>query len=250
MATFVIHPIVLGTKEFDKGMMTYQFDYGKPYTIPIYGWYLEGGDKRILVDTGEMRPVVSEARQNAIGGPIHTFADGLAKYGLAPGDIDIVLHTHLHNDHCENDGLCENAVFYVHERELAHATDPHPLDYRYNAEYIEDVVEAGQVKTLSSDTEIMPGLRLVHTPAHTEGGLSVFVDTPAGSAVITGFCVIKENLFPPKAVTAREMEVIPPGTCVNTYQAYDILRRVRDAADIVIPLHEPAFATGMPIGVR
>ena len=35
MATFVIHPIVLGTKEFDKGMMTYQFDYGMPYTIPI-----------------------------------------------------------------------------------------------------------------------------------------------------------------------------------------------------------------------
>ena len=80
--------------------------------------------------------------------------------------------------------------------------------------------------------------------------MSVFVDTPAGSAVITGFCVIRENLFPPKAVTAREMEVIPPGTCVSTYQAYDILRRIRDAADIVIPLHEPAFATGKAIGVK
>ena len=55
-------------------MMTYQFDYGKPYTIPIYGWYLEGGDKRILVDTGEMRPVLSEAREKAIGGPIHALA--------------------------------------------------------------------------------------------------------------------------------------------------------------------------------
>ncbi len=41
----------MGTKVFDKGMMTYQHDYGKPYTIPIYSWYLEGGDKKILVDT-------------------------------------------------------------------------------------------------------------------------------------------------------------------------------------------------------
>lgn len=250
VSTFVIHPIVLGTKEFDKGMMTYQFDYGKPYTIPIYGWYLEGGDKRILVDTGEMRPVISESREAAIGGPINTFANGLARFGLTPADIDVVVHTHLHNDHCENDSLCENAVFYVHEKELEHVRNPHPLDYRYNEEYIEDVFDAGQMVSLAEDTEIAPGLRMVHTPAHTEGGMSVFVDTPAGSAVITGFCVIRENLFPPKAVTAREMDVIPPGTCVNSYAAYDIVRRIRDAADIVIPLHEPAFATGAPVGLK
>ncbi|KHK01031.1 metallo-beta-lactamase family protein [Desulfovibrio sp. TomC] len=248
MATFVIHPIVLGTKEFDKGMMTYQFDYGTPYTIPIYGWYLEGGGKRVLVDTGEMRPVQSAAREAAIGGKIHTLDSGLAQFGLTPADIDIVVHTHLHNDHCENDALCENAVFYAHEQELKHIRDPHPLDFRYNEEYVEDVLEAGQMQPLTSDTEILPGLRMVHTPAHTEGGMSVFVDTPAGQAVITGFCVIRENLFPPKAVTAREMEVIPPGTCVNPYAAYDILRRIKSAADIVILLHEPSFATGAPIG--
>lgn len=36
MSKFKIHPIVMGTKIFDKGMMTYQHDYGKKYTIPIY----------------------------------------------------------------------------------------------------------------------------------------------------------------------------------------------------------------------
>ena len=34
MTRYRIHPIVMGTKQFDKGMMTYQHDYGKPYTIP------------------------------------------------------------------------------------------------------------------------------------------------------------------------------------------------------------------------
>jgi glyoxylase-like metal-dependent hydrolase (beta-lactamase superfamily II) len=249
VATFVIHPIVLGSKEFDKSMMTYQHGYGQRYTIPIYCWYLEGGGKRILVDTGEMRPLQTQNREAAIGGVIHTFESGLAQYGLTPADIDIVAHTHLHNDHCENDSLCENALFYVHERELVHVQNPHPLDFRYNIDYVEDVLDAGQIVSLSGDTEIVPGLRLVHTPAHTEGGMSVLVDTPAGAALITGFCIIKENLYPPKDVTALEMEVIPPGSCVNAYEAYDIVRRIRSAADIVIPLHDPSYASGKAIGV-
>lgn len=36
MNIYKIHPIVMGTKHFDKGMMTYQHEYGAPYTIPIY----------------------------------------------------------------------------------------------------------------------------------------------------------------------------------------------------------------------
>jgi N-acyl homoserine lactone hydrolase len=39
------------------------------------------------------------------------------------------------------------------------------------------------------------------------------------------------------------LEVIPPGTHVNVYEAYDILLRVKKTADILIPLHEPMFAS-------
>lgn len=45
-----------------------------------------------------------------------------------------------------------------------------------------------------------------------------------------------------------EMEVIPPGTSVNTYEAYDILMEVKQMADLLIPLHEPRFAGGAVIG--
>jgi N-acyl homoserine lactone hydrolase len=60
----------------------------------------------------------------------------------------------------------------------------------------------------------------MHTPVHTDGGLSVIIDTEKGKAVITGFCVIMENFFPPIEITAMEMEVIPPGTHVNAYESY------------------------------
>jgi N-acyl homoserine lactone hydrolase len=242
MAIYTIHPIVMGAKVFDKSMMTYQYGGGVTYTIPIYCWYLEGGDRKILVDSGELSPIQSRSREEAIGGKIYTFEQGLARWNLIPRDIDVILHTHLHNDHCENDYKCENALIYVHEKELARIHDPHPLDFRYLADYIEDVEKNGQVRSLAKDTEILPGIEMVHTPAHTEGGMTVFVDTPSGRAAITGFCVIDENFNPPLEIRAMEMDVIPPGTHVNVYEAYDMLIKVKKAADILLPLHEPRFA--------
>lgn len=240
---YKIHPIVMGTKAFDKGMMTYQHDYGKPYTIPIYCWYLEGGDKKILVDTGEMAPLLSKERENSIGGKIYRFEEGLARWGLSPEQIDIVIHTHLHNDHCENDSKCTNAVFYIHEKELQRIHNPHPLDFRYMEDYIFDIEKNGQIISVNSDMEIVPGIQVIHTPAHTEGGMTVLIETSKGKAGITGFCVIMENFNPPMKIKAMEMDVIPPGTVVNPYDAYDIMMKIRDTADILLPLHEPQFAS-------
>jgi N-acyl homoserine lactone hydrolase len=248
MPGYRIHPLVIGTKRFDKSMMTYQHGYGTPYIIPIYCWYLEGEGRKILVDTGEMSPVCSEDREKDLGGSIYTFEQGLARVGLAPGDIDIVIHTHLHNDHCENDYKCENAEIYVHPLELEHVHDPHPLDYRYLEDYILDVEENGQIRIVEKDGELFPGISVIHTPAHTPGGLSVLIETVAGTALITGFCVIQDNFDPPLEIKAMEMEVIPPGTHVDVYEAYNIMVRTRKMADIILPLHEPRFASGEVIG--
>jgi glyoxylase-like metal-dependent hydrolase (beta-lactamase superfamily II) len=233
----------MGTKIFDKSMMTYQYGNGEQYTIPIYCWYIEGGDRKILVDTGEMSPIQSDDREKSIGGKIYTFEEGLALWNMEPKDIDIVIHTHLHNDHCENDFKCVNAEIYVHEKELERVHDPHPLDYRYLEDYIEDAEENGQIKTLSRDTEVVPGIKVIHTPAHTEGGLTVLIETGDGKAAITGFCVINENFYPPIEIKAMEMEVIPPGTHVNVYDSYNIMLKVKDMAEILLPLHEPEFAS-------
>jgi glyoxylase-like metal-dependent hydrolase (beta-lactamase superfamily II) len=233
----------MGTKVFDQGMMTYQHNHGKPYTIPIYCWYLEGPDQTILVDTGEMSPIRSPDREAAIGGKIYTFEEGLARWGLSPGDIDIVIHTHLHNDHCENDYKCENALFYVHQKEMERIHAPHPLDFRYLVDFIEDVEDNGQIRLVEQDREIVPGIRVIHTPIHTDGGMSVAIDTSAGTAIITGFCVIMENFEPPNQIRAMEMDVIPPGTNLNPYQSYDTMIKIQEMADILLPLHEPAFAS-------
>jgi mRNA-degrading endonuclease RelE of RelBE toxin-antitoxin system len=84
LCRYKIHPIVMGTKVFDKGMMTYQHDYGTPYTIPHLLLVHRGRRPNVLVDTGEMSPIQSADRESAIGGPIYTFEEGLAKWGLSP----------------------------------------------------------------------------------------------------------------------------------------------------------------------
>ena len=248
MTNYTIHPIVMGSKVFDKSMMTYQYGQGKTYTIPIFAWLIKGTDKNILVDTGEMHPIQSEEREKAIGGEIYTFEEGLNLYNLKPEDIDIVIHTHLHNDHCENDYKCTNALFYIHEKELETIHNPHPLDYRYLVDYIEDIEENGQIKIIKQDCEIVKGIDVVHTPVHTKGGLSVYIKTQKGTAIITGFCIIDENYNPPPEIKGMEMDLIPPGTHVDVYQAYDIMQKIKDDADILIPLHEPRFAKVNSIG--
>ena len=60
--------------------------------------------------------------------------------------------------------------------------------------------------------------------------------------------MIDEYFNPPREIRAMEMEVIPPGTSVNTYEAYDILMKIKQNADLLIPLLETRFASGAVIG--
>jgi N-acyl homoserine lactone hydrolase len=59
------------------------------------------------------------------------------------------------------------------------------------------------------------------------------VNTRAGQAVITGFCCNEAN-FPAAGPP------IPPGVHINVIDAYESSRRVKEVADILIPLHDLA----------
>ncbi len=60
MRKYTIHPVAVGINETDQGIMTYLRDYGKRIILPVYMFYIKGGDKKILVDTGLEQFVVSE----------------------------------------------------------------------------------------------------------------------------------------------------------------------------------------------
>jgi len=227
MQEYTIHPLVVGINETDQGVMTYLHDYGKRILLPIYVFYLKGGDKNILVDTGLEQFVVSDEVRKNCGFEILEFEDALETVGLKPEDIDIIIHTHLHNDHCENDYKCSNADVYVQKAEHDFLKNPHPVDHRYYPDVLDEV----NVIEVEGDANILDGIDVIFTPGHSVGGQSVSVNTSKGKAIITGLCCNDKN-FPASG------PAIAPGVHINVMEAYDSMQKLKEMADILIPLHD------------
>jgi len=113
MREYTIHPLAVGINETDQGVMTYLRDYGKRILLPIYVFYIKGGNKNILIDTGLEQFIVPDRAGEKCGFEIFEFEEALATVNLKPEEIDVIIHTHLHNDHCENDYKCTGADVYV-----------------------------------------------------------------------------------------------------------------------------------------
>jgi glyoxylase-like metal-dependent hydrolase (beta-lactamase superfamily II) len=242
MYQYVIHPLVIGANATDQGVMTYLRGYGKAIWIPIYSFYLEGGDQKILIDTGLEDFIVPDEVLDELGITCQYFEDALAKFDLTPDDIDIVIQTHLHNDHCENTAACKNARVFVQQAELDFMLNPHPLDHRYDPDYMDGV----NLAPLTGEAEIVPGVKVFHTPGHTPGGQSVAVDTAAGRVLITGFCANDQNF--PSAGPA-----VCPGVHTDALQAWETVQLVKarwESGEFsrIIPCHDLAPAREGRIG--
>ncbi|MBU1055477.1 MAG: N-acyl homoserine lactonase family protein [Proteobacteria bacterium] len=227
MKEYTIHPCAVGINETDQGIMTYLRDYGKRILLPVYMFYIKGGDKNIIVDTGLEQFVVSEETEKKCGFKVLEFESALESFNLTPEEIDIIIHTHLHNDHCENDYKCKNAVVYVQKAELDFFKNPHPIDHRYYPDVLDDV----NVVEIEGDVKIEDGIEVIFSPGHTVGGQSVSINTAKGRAVITGFCCNEKN-FPEKG------PAICPGVHIDVIKAYESAQKIKNLADILIPLHD------------
>jgi N-acyl homoserine lactone hydrolase len=227
MKKYVIYPLVIGANETDQGVMTYLKGYGKRIWIPIYAFLVDGGDEKILVDTGLEQFVVPEHVGREYGLDILEFEDALETLGLKPEDIDVIIHTHLHNDHCENDYKCPQAKIVVQKAEHDFFLNPHPLDHRYYP----DLLDGLNLELVEGDTVFRDGIELIFTPGHTPGGQSVAIRTSAGRAIITGFCCNDMN-FPATG------PAVASGVHTDALAAYESAQKIRGMADILIPLHD------------
>ncbi len=237
MQTYRIRPRLLTRMELDKGIFTYRFDYGIKIKVPVYFWYIEGADKNILVDTGTDARTATAFR----GFPaeeVMSFEEALASLELTPGDIDLVIQTHLHWDHCVNTSKCQNARVLVQEDELRFALATHPVAA---ASYKRDLLKGLDFIVVNGRYEVAPGIELIPAPGHSPGCQAVAIDTEKGKAVISGFCCLRDNFEPPEEMRAVT-PVITPGTHIDAIEAFESTLRIKGLADILIPQHDPAFA--------
>lgn len=106
-----------------------------------------------------------------------TLPDELKRRGLQPEDIDIVINTHLHFDHCGwntrfVDGKAvptfPNATYYLQRGELEHARLPTDRDRAsYFPDNFEPMAASGQWQLVEGESEVLPGIELVPMPGHT-----------------------------------------------------------------------------------
>lgn len=161
---------------------------------------VEAESKRIVVDTGYL-------------GEDGILTDSLSARGLAPADIDIVVNTHLHLDHCGCNLLFRQSVFYADKNENPPA-------------YFRAAVDG---------KEIVPGVKILSTPGHTEGSISVVAKADGRTYVIAGDAI-------PTIENYESMT--PPTINIDEKLAKDSMKRILKVADIVVPGH------GAPFDVR
>jgi len=183
--------------------------------------------EKVLVDTGigdlpePHRKFFPQKR-----GTDETLLASLVRNGLKPEDIDIVINTHLHFDHCGNNRLFTKARFVVQKKELQYAYEPERFQ---QAAYIRDFfdVEGSNYEAVRGRCQVCEGVTVVPTSGHTVGHQSVVVRGDDGRNYV--YCgdaaPIRENL---------ERRNIP-GILYNAHKALesiDKLRRIKNAVYI------------------
>lgn len=150
----------------------------------------------ILVDTGAGRKY-SPKEQDIYGvGEEPDVVAALAKLGLEPGDVDLVINTHLHFDHCGGNTRWEgeavvpsfpNATCIVAREDYRTATGRNERTaVSYRSENWLPLQEANQLRLVDGQQEIVPGVSLVHTPGHTPGHHSVKVESGGETVFFLG----------------------------------------------------------------
>jgi len=158
------------------------------------------GDSHILVDTGPAgrRSLLYKALQSR---------------DLSPDDIDIVILTHMHWDHCQNTDLFRNARILLHPRELDYARNPNRGDFHV-AWHIAETLDKMKVEPVSDGDSVVEGVSIIDTPGHTKGHISVLATVDGEGVLVAG-------------------DALPDGGTIRRGVPYNIFWDVSDARESV-----------------
>ena len=161
-----------------------------------------------LIRTDDGHVIVVDTSSDFMRSPIKSAFKQIGK--IFPDDVDMVVLTHCHTDHIGNVSLFKNATVYVHEGE--ECTIPN-------------------AKIVKEDTEIAKGVRLVHTPGHSNGSMSVFVEADRRYAIVGDAAPLKDNF------TKR----IIPALHTDAEAARASLEKIAEWAEVIVPGHDKPF---------
>ena len=215
--------------------------------VAFQTWVLRSEGRIILVDTGigndKPRPAVGAWDHLSLG-----YLENLAKAGIVPEEVDLVVNTHLHVDHIGwNTRLVDgqwvptfpNAAYLMPRLDFEHfdpAKNPNIAggvnEYAFE-DSIEPVRAAGQVQLWEGEHVVDGNLRLLAAPGHTPGASVVVLTSGSDKALFAG-----DLMHTPLQVAYPEHHSCfceDPATALATRR--DLLGWAADNTALVLPAH-------------
>lgn len=166
----------------------------------VQTWLLRSEGRTILIDTGVGN---GKSRPGKVWDHLHTrFLDNLAAAGVQPQDVDIVVNTHLHDDHVGwnttlRDGewvptfpnatyLMPRADFEFWNPANGQRSRSGSAGHQVFADSVAPVADAGLVQLWDGHLDIDAHLRLDLAPGHTPGSSIVTLESGTDRALFVG----------------------------------------------------------------
>jgi glyoxylase-like metal-dependent hydrolase (beta-lactamase superfamily II) len=229
--------------------------------IPFVAYLVEHPSAgAILIDTGLHPSVAVDPKQNLgrlgariFGGvrmePGDAVAAQLRTRGIEPGDVRLVVMTHLHIDHASAMSDFPEATFVFSKREWEAATEEprpwmhgyrrrqfdHAFDYRlldFEALEVESYATFGRAYDLLGDGSV----RVVYTPGHTHGHMSVILRLKEREFMAAGDAIYTRRSLEQGALPWRVEDGHLYGRSLKEIQLYS---QTTDA--LVVPGHDMYF---------
>jgi len=221
--------------------------------LPVSCYLLRHPQGNVLFDTGCHPSTLTDAEgrwggmaklMKPVGDPDDNVIDALATLGLTPLDIDVVVNSHFHSDHCGCNAFFKKATIICHAKELEAASVEGaekmgylPVDWK-NEIPIETFT--GQ-KDLFNDGRVV----LVSVPGHTPGMIGAMVSLPAsGEFFLASDSVpVRENL---------EQEILPKNIWNQelTASSMDEIRRIGNRGAQILFGHDDKQIKTLKTGVQ
>lgn len=214
---------------------------GETIELPVSCALLRHAQGNVLFDTG-CHPSIADdaaARWGSLAKLLIPISEdnvlsGLEAIGLAPDDIDVVVCSHLHTDHCGCNAFFAKATVIVHAREIEMAKG---ADASRRGYFDADWDCGSRMRVISSELDVMGDGRivLVPLPGHTPGlmGALVELDRSGKFLLASDALNVRENL---------DRDIIPRNTwnAEHCARSFDEIRRLERAGYQVICGHDAA----------
>lgn len=215
---------------------------GEPHPTAYFVWLALSQTETVLIDAG-LAPDTAGAMPGLdyIGSPLEIIGD----LGIAPGDIDLCVLTHLHYDHTGVVAGLPRARYVVQQRELdywngAWATRIGQEEWLHSRPDIDHVTASNRLDLVDGDSELLPGLSVHSVGGHTAGMQVVRVRTARGNVVLASDAShFYENIESDSPFAI--LHHLP-----DMFGAFDRIKELADGPGHIVPGHDPLVAERFP----